>query len=177
MLYAAAHPDHVASLVLVGPALPAPPAREAIGKSVNARIATLTRDGVLPNPLPPDPMQALNAMLPAYFSNPRFPIPQALKRTTFTPQVLREISSSMRGLDLRPKLATLNLRVLIAFGDDISWATPPPRPRGARSPAPTRRWCTWTPAGTSPGSSARRPSTARWEPLLREVTRAPPQGP
>jgi len=114
MAYAVAHPEHVASLLLVGPVMPAPNARAAIGKSINARFAELTRQGLLPDPLPSVPADAWHSVLPAYFSNPRWTLPEVLRTTSPEPRVFREVST--KGLDLRPQLANLKVPVLLLFG-------------------------------------------------------------
>ena len=116
MAYAVAHPEHVASLLLVGPVMPAPTSRAAIGKSIGARFAELTRQGILPDPLPSVPADAWHSVLPAYFSNPRMTLPEVLMTTAPEPRVFREVSA--RGVDLRPQLATLEVPVLLVFGTD-----------------------------------------------------------
>src|SRR5262245_16480663 len=84
--YAVAHPDSVASLILVGMGAPTDAEdRRSFGAAFAARRARLVRDGVVPRVRPAadgdDCMAGFNASLPAHFADARHPGARGLAGT------------------------------------------------------------------------------------------------
>jgi pimeloyl-ACP methyl ester carboxylesterase len=78
--YVDRYPDRVASLILADTGVADPASMSAGGEALGHRIAELQREGVIADPIPPDCHDKILAVLPAYFANPRFPLPAPLLR-------------------------------------------------------------------------------------------------
>jgi pimeloyl-ACP methyl ester carboxylesterase len=74
------HPDRVTSLVLVSTGVSDPVAMNAGGQAFGQHVAALQRDGVIPNQLPAGCRERFLALLPAYFGDPHFAVPQEMQR-------------------------------------------------------------------------------------------------
>ena len=117
MHYAALHPGHVRSLILMASG---PPARKEVqpGQSLlNQRIADLRERGIIAGE-PPESMKAqIQFILPAYFSDPEFPVPAGLRDTDFNASVYRQTMAALGDWDFRAEVAELTLPVLLLWGD------------------------------------------------------------
>lgn len=122
MTYAIHYPEQVRSLILLGSA---PPSWEAIQVAFTRfarRITTLQADGVLPQPLD----DSLEAILPAYFSDPAFTFssddPGGVPQQNMA---VNELTwEAIAGYDLTADLNGLALPVLILYGVDDPFGLP-----------------------------------------------------
>lgn len=120
LLYAGAHPDKVASLTLVANVLYVPAAMEAMTKYRNDRFAQLIREGIVKMPSssgPPGCNDGFQAILPAYFADPRFPIPKELAEGKLSCDVFAAVSDTTLDLDTTSQLAPLEIPTLVLMGD------------------------------------------------------------
>ena len=117
MLYAAAHPDHVASMLLVGSPVVAPVLSETGLQNLVNRILQLSREGIITRPDGFDCNARVKAAAPAYFADPRFPVPEAIGAGTINCEVSWHISESLKGVDVRPQLAPVRAPVMVIQGD------------------------------------------------------------
>lgn len=116
-LYAAAHPDRVASMILVGSLVAAPGLWEAGPQNLADRVMQLTREGILRRPAGFDCNDRFKAAAPAYFAAPRFPVPEAILAGKMNCQVDWHITQSVKGVDVRPRLATVRAPAMVIQGD------------------------------------------------------------
>jgi pimeloyl-ACP methyl ester carboxylesterase len=113
MSYAAAHPEHVRSLVLVSSGPPDTEAKDAGQERMRQRIVTLQRQGVIPETL-----SSLADLLPAYYSDPRFEPPQELRDLHFSPVPERLTWAAVGDYDLTAEVSALKHDVLLLWGQD-----------------------------------------------------------
>lgn len=118
LLYAAEHPDRVASLTLVANALWIPSVTAAMIQNQQARYDQLIEQGVLkpPHSVNPDCNDFLQSVLPAYFADPRA-IPRALVKGEISCAVLEAVSASVQDLDMTDRLAPLAIPTLVLMGE------------------------------------------------------------
>ncbi|WP_437573398.1 alpha/beta fold hydrolase [Sorangium sp. So ce887] len=116
-LYAAAHPDRVASLLLVGSLVVAPGLWEAGRQNLMNRVMQLTRQGLVTRPAGFDCNDRVKAAAPAYFADPRFPVPEVIMAGNMNCQVDWHITESLKGVDVRPRLAPLRVPAMVIQGD------------------------------------------------------------
>jgi pimeloyl-ACP methyl ester carboxylesterase len=116
--YAVAHPDRVQSLILMGSGVLKPEAAQQGQAHKAQRIAALQEQGMLP----PD-MQSLSDILPAYFSDPGFAMPEELKDMYYDPVVEQETWAALEGYDFAAGLDDLHLPVLLVWGEDDPFGT------------------------------------------------------
>src|SRR5262249_38686929 len=121
LAYVAAHPDAVASLVLVG--MGAPTAAEdsrSFGARFGARKQALIKAGVVPAARPAqkgeDCMPAFDAILPAHFADARHPGARHLAGT-YHCEVGRATTAAAGSWDFRSLLGRLQVPVLMVIGD------------------------------------------------------------
>ena len=115
MHYAAAYPERVHSLILVGSGSPTWNGIVAAGARINQRVRELQKEGVLPDPLPP------GADFAAFFSDPSFPVKhpdENATRTEFSSSVNQLTLAANEGFDLTAEVGRLDHRVLVLFGED-----------------------------------------------------------
>lgn len=116
MTYAIHYPERVQSLILLGSGPPAWDTIQDAFVSFSQRVTDLQAEGILPQQLD----NSLEAILPAYFSDPAFTFPTdddvgvveentAINQLTWT---------AITGYDLTADLAELRLPVLILYGAD-----------------------------------------------------------
>jgi proline iminopeptidase len=122
MEYAVRYPDRARSLILFGSA---PPAWETIQEAFarfNRRVAALRADDMLPQPSD----NGLEAILPAYFSDPTFTFssddPGGVPAQNTAVNQLTW--AAITGYDLTTDLAALRLPVLILYGADDPFGLP-----------------------------------------------------
>jgi proline iminopeptidase len=121
LAYAAAHPDAVAALILVG--MGAPTADEdhrSFGPRFGARKQALIKAGVVPATRPAqsgeDCMASFDAILPAHFADARHPGARRLAGT-YHCEVGRATTAAAGGWDFRSLLGSLQMPVLMVIGD------------------------------------------------------------
>jgi pimeloyl-ACP methyl ester carboxylesterase len=118
MSYTIAFPENVASLILASSAPPDVFSLRVGVQNLNQRIEQLQSDGLIPNPIPEGDDIAI---LPAYFADPNFEIPDELKSTTFTGGVNQGTFRAILNFDLTEELSKLDQRVLILWGEQDSF--------------------------------------------------------
>jgi proline iminopeptidase len=116
MDYVTRHPEQVKSLILLGSGPPSWDAIQNAFVSFSQRITALQADGTLPQPLD----DSLEAILPAYFSDPAFIFPSdekggAPEQNTAVNELTWQ---AIAGYDFTADLADLHLPVLILYGVD-----------------------------------------------------------
>jgi proline iminopeptidase len=116
MAYAVGYPERVSSLILLGSGPPTWGAIQDAFDSFAQRVTVLQADGVLPQQLG----NSLEAILPAYFSDPTFTFATddpggAPEENTAVNQLTW---TAITGYDLTADLAELRLPALILYGAD-----------------------------------------------------------
>ncbi len=113
LAYAAEHPDHVASLILVGNLLPVAGVTEKTVHRMRAKIEAVLNGRDFPDGC----KEQLRAILPAYFHDPKFKIPQALATCPFSCIMRDETSKDLQHLDLKAGLQKVTAPALVVFGE------------------------------------------------------------
>jgi len=111
--YAAAHPPKVRSIILMGSGVLTPEAAQAGQRNKAQRIAALQEQGVIPQPL-----TSLTDILPAYFSDPNFDMPDELKNMHYNPTVEQMTWAALGNYDFAAGLDRLAHPVLVLWGED-----------------------------------------------------------
>jgi proline iminopeptidase len=119
MRYATEHPERVHSLVLTGSG---PPDWTTIFEGnihFQERIRALQQQGIIPEVLPTDSAAMLQAILPAYFSDPKFTFSTDEDAPPQYSQIANELTWSAIGeYDFRSEVAELNHPILLLWGED-----------------------------------------------------------
>lgn len=124
MRYATVHPNRVRSIILMGSG---PPARQAAQEGqarLGQRMASLQKQGIIPETLPQDLESLLEAILPAYFSDPKFKIPAEIRETSFSQEVNQQTFSALGNWDFSQEVSQLTHPVLLFWGKDDPFGMP-----------------------------------------------------
>jgi len=124
MFYATAHPQRVDSILLVGSGPPSKKMSLPGQARLAQRIRELMQQGIIPKNLPPNISELLEAILPAYFSNPSYKIPDELKRTSIRANTNQMTLSAVGDWDFTAEVAKLDHRVLMLWGEDDPFGLP-----------------------------------------------------
>jgi len=122
--YATLHPLRVGSIVLMGSG---PPTKKASLKGqakLKQRISKLMKQGVIPKNLPKEISELVKALLPAYFSNPSFDIPDELENTSINAKANQLTLSAVGDWDFTLEVAKLDHKVLMIWGEDDPFGLP-----------------------------------------------------
>ncbi len=122
--YATLHPQRVGSILLMGSG---PPTKKASLKGqakLRQRIIKLMKQGVIPKNLPKKVSKLLIAILPAYFSDPGFDIPDELEKTSFSAKANQLTLSAMGDWDFASEVAKIDHRVLMIWGENDPFGLP-----------------------------------------------------
>jgi len=114
MYYATIYPQNVHSLILVGSGSPTWRGCIAAGARFTDRVQELQKQGMLPDPAPP------NVAFAAYFSDPAFPFEhpdENAVQTEFNNEVNQLTWAANEGFDLTAAVGRLDHRVLVLFGE------------------------------------------------------------
>jgi pimeloyl-ACP methyl ester carboxylesterase len=111
--YASVHPERVQSIVLMGSGPPSLEAARAGQSSRAHRITELQREGIIP-----EAISSVLEILPAYFSDPRFELPEELKDLHYSETVERLTWSALGEYDFTEAAGELVHPVLIIWGQD-----------------------------------------------------------
>lgn len=177
LLYAGTHPDHVASLTLVANVLYIPAAMEAMVEYRNARFEQLIREGIMKMPgssSPVDCNDGLHAILPAYFADPRFPIPKELAEAKLSCDVFAEVSNTTVNLDTTSQLASLQIPTLVLMGDGDPLGLDMARATVAALPASRAELVVLPRCGHFPWMECPAPLFDAVRPFLARVAGSPP---
>jgi len=124
MRYATIHPEKVKSIVLMGSG---PPNWEAVAEgqaNLSQRIGELMQQGIVPEVMPATGAETVEAILPAYFSNPNFTVPDELNSATFHETTSQLTMSAMGNWDFTSEVARLDHPVLMLWGEDDPFGLP-----------------------------------------------------
>ena len=113
MRYATVYPQNVISIILMGSGPPSMPAALS-GQANKARqVSTLQKEGIIPENL-----ASLEDLLPAYFSDPYFAMPDELKNMYHSPKVEQLTWSALGDFDFTHEVRNINHSVLLLWGED-----------------------------------------------------------
>jgi proline iminopeptidase len=124
MNYAAAYPQNVRSIILMGSG---PPTKEGVqvGQAqLNERISSLQEQGIIARTQPENTKNLIEFILPAYFSDPRFPVPVELKNTDFNATTYQQTMAALGDWDFSVDVAKLTHPVLFLWGEDDPFGLP-----------------------------------------------------
>jgi proline iminopeptidase len=121
--YAAAHPERVKSLILMGSGPPTAKAIAAAQMRLGARIQALIKEGIISGPRPSSPDGMLKYILPAYFSDPKFPIPEDILASSFHPDIGPKTYADSGSWDFREDEKVVTCPVLFLWGEDDPFGT------------------------------------------------------
>lgn len=119
MRYATVYPERVKSIILMGSG---PPSWQAVreGQTNKAqRILQLQQQGIIPEKL-----SALAEILPVYFSDPSFELPNELKNLDYNGTVEQLTWSAVGEYDITTEVAKLDHPVLMLWGEDDPFGLP-----------------------------------------------------
>ena len=118
MRYATVHPDRVRSIILMGSGPPSADALHAAQANLGQRIAELQQRGIIDLPLPSTSEELISGMLPAYFSDPEFEMPDELATMSFDQQVSDQTLAALGEWDFRAETSQLQHPALLLWGKD-----------------------------------------------------------
>lgn len=111
--YAAAHPQRVKSIILMGSGVLTPEATQEGQRNRGQRIAELQAQGAMPKNI-----ISMIDLLPAYFADPAFKMPDELRDMEYNPEVEQLTWSALDDYDFSEGLDTLGQPVLVLWGED-----------------------------------------------------------
>lgn len=118
MRYTTIHPDRVKSIILLGSGPPSVDALRAAQTNFGRRIAELQQQGVIDLPLPSASEELILAILPAYFSDPEFVMPDEIVNMSFDQNVSDQTFAALGEWDFRAEVSQLQHPVLMLWGED-----------------------------------------------------------
>ena len=116
--YAASHPERVKSLILMGSGPPTAQEIAAAQARLGRRLQALVEKKVITGPQPSDPDEILKYMLPAYFSDPKFPIPEEILAGSLRPDVGSKTFADSGNWDFREEEKSVTCPVLFLWGEN-----------------------------------------------------------
>jgi proline iminopeptidase len=117
LLYLDRHPDRVASLILVDPGVANLDAMQQGGEAIGRHIAELQRQGLVPDPIPKASCRERTlAVMPAYFADPRFPLPAALQRRSCDASGRSAVLQAFMNATYTSGVGEATLPALLLFG-------------------------------------------------------------
>lgn len=126
MRYALDHPERVLRLTLIGSVPPSHEALEAGLDRLYTRVEALQAAGKIVDPLPKDPTENMRARLPAYFSDPDFPLPKEVLAAKAGGASKEIWAQCLEDYDFTRELGSFKGHVDILMGADdpfeLSWA-------------------------------------------------------
>jgi proline iminopeptidase len=118
MCYAAAYPQNIRSIILMGSGPPTRGAAQTGQARLNKRIASLQEQGIIAQTQPENMKDMIELILPAYFSDPRFSVPVELKNTDFNATTYQQTLAALGDWDLSIDVAKLTHSVLFLWGEE-----------------------------------------------------------
>lgn len=119
MCYAAAHPQNVDTLILMGSGPPDWEATVAGSANKALRIAELQQQGIIPAEI-----TSVSDLLPVYFSDPGFEPPDELINLHYEPTVEQLTFDALGEFDFTEEISTLTHPVLFLWGADDPFGLP-----------------------------------------------------
>jgi proline iminopeptidase len=111
--YATVHPDKVNSIVLMGSGAPTMEAVRAANDKKAQRLADLQAQGIIPNTI-----TSVSDLLPVYFSDPNFKMPEELKDLHYSPTAEQLTWTALGEFDFTADVAQIHRPVLVLWGKD-----------------------------------------------------------
>jgi pimeloyl-ACP methyl ester carboxylesterase len=124
MRYATVYPQNVRSIILMGCGPPSRKRAQEGQERLAQRISKLQKQGIMGSERPSKLSELLLAILPAYFSDPNFEIPQELKETPYDIDVYQKTLSALGNWDFTHEVAKLDHPVLMLWGEDDPFGLP-----------------------------------------------------
>jgi proline iminopeptidase len=176
-LYAAAHPEALASLVLIDSIPATSDQLTAAWQRRQARVREFQARGLVPGDLPRrerDGVEWMLALLPIYFLDPGHPSARTLGGARFSPEVSQACAGALAAYDVRARVArvrvpTFHVIAPVPFGVQMGAAL-----ADAMTAAPARR-LVLSDAGHLPWLERPRPFLARLDAFLTEIEIEHPQ--
>jgi len=122
--YATLHPERVRSLILLGSGPPSASDVAAAQASLGRRVAQLQAEGLIPAQLPDSGAAVVQALLPAYFSDPAFSRPDELRNMSFDAGVSDLTYRQTEAWDFRAQVRELDVPALMLWGEDDPFGMP-----------------------------------------------------
>ena len=117
LAYAAVHQENVESVSLLGSLGPTYRGWLAAQVRFAQKVAKLQAHGFIPKPIPSG-LAGLGAIMPAYFSDPRFPIPAELIKAGRDVAVYKATWQALGTWDLTNDFGKIATSVLVLWGED-----------------------------------------------------------
>lgn len=111
--YATVHPERVETLILMGSGAPSRQAVEEAEMRMAQARARLQDQGAIPPTI-----ETLDDVLPAYFSDPAFPVPEELRHLHYSPTAEKLTREALGRFDFSDQVGQLEHRVLLLYGKD-----------------------------------------------------------
>ena len=115
--YATVHPNRIKSLIHMGGGPPSHQAMQEAQARFGQRVQQLGPELSLPAH-PESLKELLEAILPAYFSNIRFPIPQEILDTELSQNTNQQTLQELGDYNFRKEMAAVRAPVLLLWGED-----------------------------------------------------------
>jgi proline iminopeptidase len=111
--YAAAHPESVNSVILMGSGVLTAETTQAGQANKAQRLAALRSQGIIPQTI-----RSSADLLPAYFSDPQFSMPDELRTMHYSPKVEQMTWSAVASYDFASGLDRLDIPILVLWGEN-----------------------------------------------------------
>ncbi|NIS79801.1 MAG: alpha/beta fold hydrolase [Anaerolineales bacterium] len=122
--YATMYPEHVKSIILMGSGSPSIDSIRAGQMRLGERIQQLQRIGIIPKERIGSDQLLVQAILPAYFSDPRFEMPDELRNMSFDLSIYEQTLSDTGDWDFAEEVGGLDHRILMLWGEDDPFGMP-----------------------------------------------------
>lgn len=123
LYYAAKYPEHVDKIILMGSGPTNKSIVDKAQQNVGIRAAELMEKNIIPAELPEDPLAKLKAVMPVYYSDPNYDAPYEVKNMYYKPEVSSKIINDLGTWNFDDKVAKLEHKVLILWGEDDPFGT------------------------------------------------------
>ena len=121
--YSTVHPDRIKSLIHMGGGPPYSQAMEEAQRRFGQRVQQLGPELGIPSQ-PESLKELLEAILPAYFSNIKFPIPQEILDTELSQNTNQQTLRALGDYDFREAMAAVRVPVLLLWGEKDPFGFP-----------------------------------------------------
>lgn len=118
MRYATIYPQRVKSIILMGSGPPSAEAAGAAQANLRHRITALQQQGVIDKELPSTSGELLLAILPAYFSDAGFEMPDELANMSFNQEASNQTYAALGEWDFKAEVSQLRHSILMLWGED-----------------------------------------------------------
>jgi len=116
--YATIYPQRVKSIVLMGSGPPSAEAARTAQANLGQRITELQQRGIIGREMPSTSEEVLLAILPAYFSDPGFSMPDELSNMSFSQEAYDQTYAALGDWDFTTEVGRLQHSVLMLWGAD-----------------------------------------------------------